>query len=95
MGIFELYSDYYNLLYREKNYQHGAAYVNAFIKEHLPESKTILELGCGTGSHAIQLAGLGYWISGIDKSKSMLDQALSESSSQKKKIRSSPEGGTS
>ena len=37
--------------------------------------KTILDLGCGTGNHAIPLAQRGYQVTGVDRAPEMLSQA--------------------
>lgn len=75
MSIFGLYAEYYDLLYNDKDYQSEAKYVADLIREYLPAAMTILELGCGTGAHAAELARLGFTVYGIDTSASMLDQA--------------------
>jgi len=75
MKVFDAYSQYYDLLYKDKNYGEETNYVHSLIKSFSPNAETILELGCGTGIHASQLASLGYTISGIDRSKSMLERA--------------------
>ena len=48
-----------------------------FLKEvlSLPEGSWVLDLGCGTGRHAVALAEKGYQIVGIDLSEGMLRQA--------------------
>ncbi|MHC1705941.1 MAG: class I SAM-dependent methyltransferase [Bacteroidales bacterium] len=48
-----------------------------FIEQELNADKslTILDVGCGTGRHSIELARRGYHITGIDLSQSMLDRA--------------------
>jgi SAM-dependent methyltransferase len=38
-------------------------------------TKTILDIGCGTGRHAIELAKRGYSVTGIDLSASQLERA--------------------
>jgi ubiquinone/menaquinone biosynthesis C-methylase UbiE len=44
-----------------------------FLKEEIGESpKTVLDVGCGTGSIALILSGLGHDVSGIDLSEGML-----------------------
>ncbi len=68
--------EYYNLFYNDKNYQLEAKYVHEKIEEYTSSSKSILELGCGTGKHAINLAKFGYQILGIEKSESMLNKAI-------------------
>ncbi len=39
------------------------------------KSKTILDIGCGTGRHAIELARRGYTVTGVDLSASQLERA--------------------
>ena len=66
--------DYYDLFYDDKNYQLEANYIHEKIQEYKPNSNSILELGCGTGKHAINLTKFGYEILGIEKSESMLEK---------------------
>ncbi len=77
MAVFEMYSRYYDLLYDDKNYQAETDYVDSLIKEYNPNTKTILELGCGTGKHAQLLSLKGYRIVGVDQSDEMLNVAKS------------------
>jgi len=72
MKVFGAYSTYYDLLYKDKDYKSEADFVNKLIHEYLPGSKSILDLGCGTGKHDIELAAKGYNVTGIDKSVEML-----------------------
>lgn len=71
LKVFDSYSMYYNLLYKDKDYLKESEYISSL----LGNVKTILELGCGTGKHAKLLAEKGYSIYGIDMSDSMLSQA--------------------
>lgn len=41
----------------------------------LAPGAAILDMGCGTGRHAVELARLGYRITGVDLSEGMLEQA--------------------
>lgn len=75
MNVFNAYSEYYDLLYNSKNYGEETAYVDALIKKYSQNSRTILELGCGTGLHASLLAEKGFEVHGIDRSKTMLEKA--------------------
>lgn len=74
--VFEAYSQYYDLLYKDKNYEAETAYIHHLLKTFQPSAKTILELGCGTGIHAGKLASRGYTVHGIDQSDTMLRMAL-------------------
>lgn len=75
MSIFGDYSKYYNLLYKNKEYPKEVEYVNSLIKEHRPDAKTILDLGCGTGKHDEFLLKKGYSVCGVDTSEKMLSEA--------------------
>jgi SAM-dependent methyltransferase len=73
--VFDSYSRYYDLLYREKDYAGETAYLVAHLRRHAPRAGRILELGCGTGAHAAHLARAGYAVHGVDQSESMLARA--------------------
>lgn len=75
MGVFANYSKYYNLLYLDKDYDAESQYIESLMKRFNPNTKTILELGCGTGKHAKLLEEKGYELFGIDLSETMLEQA--------------------
>ncbi len=89
MSIFKDYARYYDLLNQQKNYHKEVKYIISLIKKYRPETKNIIELGCGTGSHATIFAEKGYKIFGIDKSNEMIKianerrQSLPESIVQK------------
>jgi SAM-dependent methyltransferase len=68
----DLYSKYYDLLYYEKDYENEAKYVDKLIKSCMPNAKTILDMGCGTGKHASFFCDMGYVVLGVDLSESML-----------------------
>lgn len=72
---FNLYARYYDLLYKDKDYDAEAKYVSGLIEKYKPDTKSILNLGCGTGKHDIALAKVGYHITGIDLSKQMIEIA--------------------
>ncbi|MFA6276981.1 MAG: class I SAM-dependent methyltransferase [Pedobacter sp.] len=69
---FRLYSQYYDLLYQDKNYILETNYVSRLIETYRPKSKTILELGAGTGKHAFLLANKGYTVLGVERSAEMV-----------------------
>jgi SAM-dependent methyltransferase len=76
MGHFKEYSKYYDLLYKDKNYKKEADYVDHLIRKYDVNSKTLLDIGCGTGKHANLMAEKGYRVNGIDLSENMLSEAM-------------------
>ena len=76
MKNFELYSQYYDLLYKEKDYQSEVEYIDQLIKKNSTiEVDSILDLGCGTGNHDYFLSQLDYRIEGVDLSDDMVSLA--------------------
>ncbi len=75
MSTFNEYSRYYNLFYRDKNYDLEVEYIDRLIKKNNPLAKTILDLGCGTGVHDNVLTKKGYEITGVDLSENMVKEA--------------------
>lgn len=71
--VFKDYSRYYNVLYKEKDYQGEVNYIDALIRKYADGPvQTIIDLGCGTGKHDRFLAEKGYQITGVDLSEDML-----------------------
>ena len=66
---FNLYSQYYDLIYNSKDYSSEAK--NVFDKIGKPSPK-LLELGSGSGGHAAVFSELGCSITGLDLSVSMV-----------------------
>ncbi|MDR2054629.1 MAG: class I SAM-dependent methyltransferase [Desulfovibrio sp.] len=72
MPVFKDYARYYNLLYRDKDYAGESAFVVNALRRHGREPKTLLDLGCGTGRHALAMARAGIAVTGVDMSETML-----------------------
>ncbi|HPO61388.1 MAG TPA: class I SAM-dependent methyltransferase, partial [Exilispira sp.] len=73
MSNFQLYSEYYNLFYQDKNYAEEVDYIEKFIKEYSINPQSILDLGCGSGRHDYEFFKKGYQVTGVDLSQSMLE----------------------
>lgn len=69
------YAEIYDLLYKDKDHSAEAIAIHHLIQKYRPGAKTILDLGCGTGDHAIALTKLGYVVTGLDLSADMIDLA--------------------
>jgi len=76
--VFDKYSDYYDILYNDKDYASEANFIDSIIKKYRPNAKSVLNLGCGTGNHDIFLAQKGYDITSIDCSESNIEKANSK-----------------
>jgi SAM-dependent methyltransferase len=71
-----LYADLYDHLYHDKDYEAECDLIEAVFRRHAEgQVKTILDLGCGTGNHALPLALRGYGVTGVDRSSEMLASA--------------------
>jgi len=75
VSVFGSYARYYDLLYRDKDYAGESAYTAARLCEIVPGARELLELGSGTGSHARELAKLGFELTGVDLSGEMVAHA--------------------
>lgn len=88
MSVFGRYSSYYDLLYKDKNYSGEAQFVRDLLARFQPGGRDVLELGCGSGGHAFELARLGLNLHGLDLSRDMLDVAQRQLAQQPGDIRS-------
>jgi len=72
----ELY-DNYGEKYDNENFTQGTFGECDFIETELKSDKSlkILDVGCGTGRHSIELSKRGYTLTGIDLSESQLTRA--------------------
>ena len=69
---FNLYSYYYDLLYKDKDYLEETIYIKNLLNLHGFSKGDILEFGSGTGKHGILLSNFGYSVHGIEISEQML-----------------------
>jgi SAM-dependent methyltransferase len=79
----EPYSSLYDSFYHDKDYEAECDLIEeAFRRYGDGPVRTILDLGCGTGSHAFSLARRGYQVTGVDRSPGMLAAARQKAASQ-------------
>jgi SAM-dependent methyltransferase len=76
--VFDEYARYYDLLYSDKDYPGEVDYVLARINRCGVDPQGVLDLGCGTGRHAIELANRGIRVCGVDLSEPMIAIAQSK-----------------
>lgn len=77
MSVFHEYARYYDLLYRDKDYQAETEYLHGLIQAGAPGARSVLNLGCGSGRHDRCLVERGYAVTGVDISEEMLRCARS------------------
>ncbi len=67
----------YGKKYDEESFTQGTAGESDFIEKELNYNKSlsIIDIGCGTGRHSIELTKRGYQVTGIDLSESQLKRA--------------------
>ncbi len=75
LSVFNAYSHYYDLLYRDKDYNSEVNYLKKLLTFYGVESGSLLEFGSGTGKHGAKLSESGYKVHGIEFSKQMLNRA--------------------
>jgi 2-polyprenyl-3-methyl-5-hydroxy-6-metoxy-1,4-benzoquinol methylase len=74
---YETLFENYGRRYDEESFTQGTIGECDFIEKELNYDKSlrILDVGCGTGRHSIELASRGYLVTGIDLSETMLSRA--------------------
>lgn len=71
----------YSSKYDEESFTQGTIGECDFIEKEIGHVKStkILDIGCGTGRHSIELSERGYSVTGIDLSRSMIERAREKS----------------
>jgi SAM-dependent methyltransferase len=69
-------AEFYDLLYqREKDYAAEAELLGSLIRNLHPAATTLLDVGCGTGSHARALIDAGFTVDGVDLEPAFVELA--------------------
>jgi SAM-dependent methyltransferase len=77
------YAAAYDGLYHDKDYEAECDLIERVLRVYSPMPvRRILDLGCGTGNHAIPLARRGYDVVGIDRSEWMLAEGRQKSAAE-------------
>jgi SAM-dependent methyltransferase len=72
------YSWAYDCLYKDKDYIKECDFIESIFRRYRLKVRRVLDLGCGTGGHALILAKRGYEVVGVDRSGEMLNIARSK-----------------
>jgi 2-polyprenyl-3-methyl-5-hydroxy-6-metoxy-1,4-benzoquinol methylase len=85
---YEALFENYALKYDGENFTQGTQGECDFIENEIEHNKQlkILDIGCGTGRHSIELTRRGYNVTGIDLSESQLKRAKEKAGEQKLQI---------
>ncbi len=85
---YEALFENYGLKYDKESFTEGTIGECDFIEKEISYNKNlkILDIGCGTGRHSIELTKRGYNVTGIDLSDSQLKRAKEKASQQNLKI---------
>lgn len=77
---YETLFENYGQKYDNECFTHGTIGECDFIEQEINHNKNfkIIDIGCGTGRHSIELAKRGYSITGIDLSESLLEKAIAK-----------------
>jgi len=70
---FKDYAKYYDLIYRDKDYEKEVDFLEEIFGKNKPEN--VLEVGCGTGNYTRILLSRGYKVTALDISENMLEIA--------------------
>ncbi len=69
------FANYYDSVYSYKDYEKEVEFIQGLFKKHSLKGKDLLDVACGTGTHAALFYKRGYSVTGIDKNKEMLSIA--------------------
>jgi SAM-dependent methyltransferase len=87
LTAFGEYAPWYDLLYQDKDYAAETVFVLEQLRRNGAKSGALLDLGCGTGVHAIEFARSGWRVTGIDLSEEMIWKANARLSNDTQSVR--------
>lgn len=87
MEVFQDYAYYYNIFYQDKDYRREAEQINSLLRQYGKNIGKIMDFGCGTGKHDLELARMDYQCEGIDASPYMIEEAKKNAEKEGAKIK--------
>ena len=84
----EIFFDHHSPKYMDEVFTKNTIKEVAFLLEEfqLPAGSSIIDIGCGTGRHSIELAKRGFNVTGIDISEGMLSEAVKTAKAENVKV---------
>jgi SAM-dependent methyltransferase len=67
---FSLEARFYDKIWGRVDYDADAKFLADFFRRY--HCRSVIDIGCGTGNHALRLSKLGYQVTGVDVSPTML-----------------------
>jgi ubiquinone/menaquinone biosynthesis C-methylase UbiE len=67
---FSLEARFYDKIWGQHDYDADVKFLADFFRKY--HCKSVIDIGCGTGNHALRLSKLGYQVTGVDVSPAML-----------------------
>ena len=78
------YSNFYDLLYKNKKYKKEFDLIKKTLKRYTSKPSSLLDLGCGTGKYSNLMTSLNLKVVGVDRSNNMLKIAKQKYSKNKR-----------
>jgi 2-polyprenyl-3-methyl-5-hydroxy-6-metoxy-1,4-benzoquinol methylase len=76
----------YPFMFREERFAEAREQAAKVLKLTKPHGKSVLDLCCGPGRFAVALAKKGFRVTGVDRTKHLLDRAQSKARAARVKI---------
>ncbi len=70
--VYNAFAEIYDEVMRDVDYANWARHLVRLTKKFDLHVEKILDLACGTGGHALRLSSMGYEVTGLDRSTTML-----------------------
>lgn len=73
--LYKKYAGFYDKVYSKKNYDAEVEFINSIVRNFKVKEKNLLDMACGTGTHAKKLINEGFQVTGVDTNSEMLKLA--------------------
>ncbi|MCK5629559.1 MAG: class I SAM-dependent methyltransferase [Nanoarchaeota archaeon] len=70
--LYKKYAKFYDKVYSKRKYDEEVKFINSIVKNFRVKGKNLLDMACGTGTHAKKFDDKGFQITGVDVNSEML-----------------------